>query len=54
MSTRQAGKQRVAKRDPFATSLAKQQYRQQRIPDKRHAKRQKIERRDLRQEGDEC
>ena len=39
-------------RNPFAGSLAKPQYHQRQIPDKRHAKRQKVERRE-RQEDSE-
>ena len=40
------------RRDPYASSLAKPQYHQRQIPDARHKKRQKVERRE-RQEDSE-
>ena len=44
MSTKRAGKRRVAKRDPYASIPAKPQYHQRQIPDKRHAKRSRSQR----------
>ena len=53
MSTKRPAKQPVAKRDPYASSLTKPQYRQQRLPDNRHRKRLKVERREIDTDRDE-